>query len=243
MRLVMRRFTSVLISILLGALAVGVGMGYFLMKANNDRERLALIAQAAEQESQEAIQAREQAIKAANAKLDAANTEITKAQETIKAFNEERALIQSATVLRTPNAKEIKGWSEIVSLGQKATVNYPPTHIIAENSAKSLTLERPTSTTIRTGDDPRWLALMPYEAVRERELLNAFATSTSVSYLVDGRVLIGQRGTLAGDKNPMLVLRVRGGGQTTHLLWIRDPLGRTDSAALLNVLATLDFAD
>jgi hypothetical protein len=84
---------------------------------------------------------------------------------------------------------------------------------------------------------------MPYEAVRERELLNAFATSTSVSYLVDGRVLIGQRGTLAGDKNPMLVLRVRGGGQTTHLLWIRDPLGRTDSAALLNVLATLDFAD
>jgi type II secretory pathway pseudopilin PulG len=125
MRLVMRRFTSVLISILLGALAVGVGMGYFLMKANNDRERLALIAQAAEQESQEAIQAREQAIKAANAKLDAANTEITKAQETIKAFNEERALIQSATVLRTPNAKEIKGWSEIVSLGQKATVNYP----------------------------------------------------------------------------------------------------------------------
>lgn len=243
MRRAMRRFTSVLISILLGAFAVAVGMGYFLMKANTDRERLALIAQTAEQESKEAIQAREQAIKAANAKLDAANTEITKAQEMIRAFNEERSLISAASVLRAPNPKDIKGWSEVVSLGQKVTINYPPTHIVAENSLKSLTLERPTSTTIRTGEDPRWFALMPYDATREQEFLNAFATSTPVSYLIDGRVLVGQKGLLTGNKDPMIILRVRGGGQISHLLWIRDPLGKADGSSLLNVLSTLDFAD
>src|SRR5689334_7112494 len=129
----MRRFSSIFLSILLGAFAVGIGMGYFLMKANSDRERLATIASEAEQQSREALQAKEDAIRAANNKLDTANGEISKAQELIRSFNEERSLIASAMVLKTPAGRDIKGWKEVVSLDQKTTINYPATHVVTAN--------------------------------------------------------------------------------------------------------------
>jgi hypothetical protein len=152
-------------------------------------------------------------------------------------------LIANAIILKAPNAKDVKGWKQVVSLGQKTTVNYPATSVIGSNDLQSLTLEVPTSTTAQNGEDPRWFALMPYNATRELELSQAFVTSTNVSYLVDDHLLLGKKGILAGQKNPVVVLRVRAGGQTTHLLWAHDPAGRSDNAMLMNVLATLDFAN
>lgn len=235
----MRRYGSVILPILLGGFAVAAGMGFFLKKANDDRERLAEIAIQAEKESKKAQSAQELAIREANRKLDAANTEITKAQQTIQALQEERELVASAERLPLPDARVLKGWKEAVSIGQGVSVKFPTGNDIAENDKSALTIQRSVPMETLPSEDPRWFSITPHDARLESELLASFSTSSPVSYFVDGRLLLGRRGRIGASSDDVFVLSVRAKGQTTHLLWLRSP--KTTSP--LNILSTLDFKD
>jgi hypothetical protein len=238
----MKGIASVLGSILMGAVAVGVGTGIFLHKANTDRARLA---QLAEQAQADVVLAREQsqeAIEEANKKIAAANDEITKVQSTLKLLEEERDLLARAEPILATSAKTTKGWKEVVSIPLHVSLRFPATSEVETNDSESLTLSK--------GDladytslipDERWFSITPYDGKLDEELMGNLTSSTSVSYSVHGRLLVGVRGWYAGKSKPYYVLRVRQKGSFTHLLWIREPSSDPTHPQLFDILGTLDF--
>lgn len=239
----MQRFTSVIMSILLGAIAVGVGMGIFLHKANTDRQRLEKVAIEAQGKSKEAQNRSQQAIQEANAKLKAANDEVAKAQATLKAIEEERGLLAKAEALDEPKAETLKGWSEAISLPLGVSLRVPPKNSIGENSdaALSIAAEQKSGSASMTLPELRWLQISPYSERLESELVGAMASTTPVMFAVHGRLLKGTRGqSQTGDS---YVLKVSSLGETTHLIWARE-FGKTaKDRNLLQVLSTLTFND
>ncbi len=238
----MQRLTSVIFSILLGAVAVGIGMGIFLHKANTDRQRLEQVALEAQGKSKEAQDRSQQAIQEANAKLKAANDEVAKAQATLKAVEEERALLAKAEVLAEPKAEALKGWPEAVSLPLGVSLRYPPKNAIEENDETALTIAgEPKAGSSSTTPELRWLQITPYSQRLESELVGAMASTTPVLLAARGRLLKGTRGlTQAGET---YVLKVSSLGETTHLIWVRE-VGKTPrDKTLQQVLSTLNFKD
>ncbi|MBU0540254.1 hypothetical protein KKF59_00770, partial [Patescibacteria group bacterium] len=75
----MRRATGIIIGILMGAIAAGLSTGFFLHKANADREKLAAQLTETAQTAQTAREQNRQTIQEANNKLQNANSEISKA--------------------------------------------------------------------------------------------------------------------------------------------------------------------
>lgn len=239
----MQRLTSVIFSILLGAVAVGIGMGIFLHKANTDRQRLEQVALEAQGKSKEAQDRSQQAIQEANAKLKAANDEVAKAQATLKAVEEERALLAKAEILAEPKAEALKGWPEAVSLPLGVSLRYPPKNAIKENDEMALTIsgEPKAGSSSTTMPDLRWFQITPYSQRLESELVGAMASTTPVLLAARGRLLKGTRGlTQAGET---YVLKVSSLGETTHLIWARE-VGKTPrDKNLQQVLSTLNFKD
>lgn len=237
----MQRLPSIILSILLGALAVGIGMGVFLHKANTDRQRLEQLAMEAQGKSKEAQDKSQQAIQEANAKLRAANDEVAKAQATLKAIEDERILLAKAVTLDEPKADILRSWSEVISLPLGLSLRIPPKNTIGENddSALSVAAEPKVTASGMPASDLRWLQVTPYDQRLESELVGAMASTTPVMYAVHGRLLKGVRGlTQTGET---YVLKVSSLGQETHLIWGRE-LGRTTREKfLLQVLATLTF--
>lgn len=232
----MNRRSSIFIGILLGALATGMGIGLFLKKANDDREVLALKIQATMQEASEAREENRRAIEEANKKLLVANTEVAKAQQIIKSLEEERKLLASATPLVEPSAKTVRGWTEVVAFGLGISLKQPLGSQIQTNDTSLVLIKSPEV----PESDSRWLSMSRYNSRLEQELISALATSTPVSYLVNGHILTGVRGSLDNQKEPILVLRVRYGGEVSHLIWMRDPKN-ADGSTLMIVLSSLKF--
>lgn len=234
----MQRVASVILSILLGALAVGIGMGIFLHKANSDRQRLERIALEAQSKSQQAQDQSQRAVLEANAKLKAANDEVVRAQATLKAIEEERSLLEKADFLAEPKAETLKGWSEAVNLPLKVSVRIPPNNRIEENSDKALVVSSEPKTEQALAE-LRWLQITAYDPRLESELVGAMASTTPAMFNVHGRLLNGTRGqTQSGET---FVLRVSSLGQNTHLVWIREPSKSARDRFLLQTLATLTF--
>lgn len=231
----MRRATTILIGILLGALAAGLGVGFFLKKANRDREELAAQVEATVREANEA---RQTAIADANRKLQAANAEVGKAQAIIKGLQEERELLLKAVPLAQPSGRSLKGWNDVVALDLGVAMKYPENSGVETNDEQALTLVK---TSAGSSGDGRWFSLIPYDGDLEQELLSSLATSTPLSYIVNGRILTGVKGSLADQSGTIFVLRVRYGGQTTHLMWIRDQGSGSNLPLITNLLASLRF--
>lgn len=234
----MRRVASVLLSILLGASATGVGITIFLKKANDDRERLAAIAEQARQDSIAAAESNKRTVEEANKQVDAANAEVAKAQHLVKTLKEERDLLARAEPLSAPSTKTLKGWREAVSVPLGISIKIPPTSRIELNDESGLTAGASSS---QPQGDSRWFSITPYDDRLDRELSSSAVTSTPVSYIADGQLLIGQRGKIGNPAAETIILRVQREGQNTHLIWARAPSSLPFST-VLTALATLTFA-
>jgi len=237
----MRRLAPILTSILIGALAVALGMGIYLHKANADRERLAQTAQDAERMAKEAQEQQATAIREANAKVEAASAEVAKAQTALRSLQEERDMIAVAKPLASPKPSLFRGWKEAVNLPLGASMKYPPTSQIETNDATALTLARATvESDVLPSLDASWFSLSPWSESAEREFASHFTTSTPISYLVNGRLLIGRMGLLEGSQQSIFVFKIRA-GSATFLVWARDPDAISEHKTLLQALSTLDF--
>ncbi|MCC6563806.1 hypothetical protein IT087_02855, partial [Candidatus Uhrbacteria bacterium] len=76
----MRRALNAIALIVLGAIAAGIGAGFFLYQANADRTALIVKAEEARLIADEAARSGRSVTDEANRKLDAASQEIAKAQ-------------------------------------------------------------------------------------------------------------------------------------------------------------------
>ena len=237
----MRRTASILVSILIGGLAAGLGTYVFLRKANLDRERLAAIAVQAQQEAVAAKASSQQTVAEANQKLNEANAEITKAQGVIQTLQDERALIAAATPLTTPAPKSVKGWVDAVDVDLGVSLKLPPSSVIDENSADALTASKDTSLSSLAQGKERWLSITPYDVRLENELTSAFSSSTDISFLVDGHLLVGEFAASPDNTGDIYVFHVQNSGVRSHLIWIHRPASISDQT-FTNLLATLRFA-
>ncbi|MFH1078128.1 MAG: hypothetical protein V1745_02495 [Patescibacteria group bacterium] len=236
----MRRATTVILCILLGAIASGVGIGVFLKLANDDRARLAKQLEEAVQASNVARQENQTAIEEANRKLSEASSEVGKAQALVKSLEEERDLLATAKPLLSPSPSALRGWSDVVAMDLGVSLKQPKGSDIQSNDKSALTLAMATAV---EGVDSRWFSLTAYDERLEQELLLSLATSTPVAYTVNGRILTGKQGALPNSDDQILILRVRKEGVITHLLWVRNPsANRRDASGATDVLGTLRFA-
>ena len=238
----MRRTLPILASILLGALAVALGMGLYLKRANDDRERLALIAQRAQEEAARIKEEGRLVVDQANRKIAQADIEISKAQKQVQLAQDERDLMAQAQQLLPPIGKAVKGWKDAINLPLGISLKYPQGTELESNDAQSLTLTKTQSVSSITTQDQRWLSITPFDERLEQELLFNLSSSTQVSYAIRGRLLTGQRGILNGQGGYMLVLRTRSAGTASHLLWIKEPNSGTNKINVVDVLSTIDFS-
>ncbi len=233
----MRRATGILIGILLGALASGLGVGYFFYKANTDRAALSEKLTETARNAQQAREQNQHVIEEANKKLLAANVEVAKAQNAIKSLEEERSLLTEAVPISSPSRKT-SSWSTVVTIPFRLSFKIPSGNTVLTNDDQALIV---TSQNQMDGSDARWLSLTQYNPALEQELLASLTTSTAVSYLVDGRLLTGYTGTMLSQKETILLLRIYRNGHVSNLLWAKN----TDSKnnVLLDIISTMQFAD
>lgn len=237
----MKRIATVIFSILLGALAVGIGMGIYLNKANQDRLRLEQVANQAQEQSRTVMDQSQKAIQEANDKLKAANDEVMKAQEALKTVESERELLSKADNLPTIDPKTLRAWAEAVNLEQGLTLKYPPSSIVESNDIKALTLALKPKTTDTVTYDTRWLSITPYDIRLENELLATITSSTQVSYALKGKLLYGVEGYSQDLKSKLYILRLQSMGQLSHLVWGRESTEKKSQVLVLPSLSTLTF--
>jgi hypothetical protein len=229
----MRRAASILLGILLGAIATGIGSGIFLKKANDDRNRLMETVQSTMQQAADARSENSKAIEDANAKLHDANIEVAKAQTLIKTLQEEQKALTAATVLVPPSTKTIRGWSDVVRLDLGLSLKLPPSLTATTTTADELLVVR----TDQRQSDGRALSVMRYDTNREREWLSAAASSTPVSFIIDGHLATGVKANIPTQPSPVYLLRIQKQGTASHLIWIREfPQQTIDPLVLLSTL-------
>lgn len=250
---IMKKAWSVLLSVLLGAIFVGLGTGYFLHLANQDRKILANEAQQARAEALKAQEDREKAVLETNSKLAQANQEIEKAQEALRLLGLERQLLTSAKPLPAPVPKLISGWNSVVSPSLGLSFKYPPESNAANDEKGINIVEKIEEGSLQQTSDGPWLSVTPFSEQEEQVLKFRLATSTPVAYLINGRVLTGVKGPLTNSTpsqsiRSASVLKVLYNGSNTHLIWIKTPpkdkLAARKGIPLItieDVLATLDF--
>jgi hypothetical protein len=246
----MKRAWSILLSVLLGALVVGIGTGYFLHLANKDRQSLALEAKEANDKTIQIQQDHQKAIQEANRKLEQANQEVNKAQDAIKALERERTLLPQAQPLIPLPAQSTQDWQLALSASLGIALRFPPGSAIKQDieNRLSVTASGTQAITSQATDGP-WIDIMPFDKKSKDTLSARLTTSTPITYFVNGHLLDGLKGSLldgANKSSDAAVLEVYQNGSTTHLIWIQTPpnqrpIRKAKPITLQDVLATLDF--
>lgn len=229
----MKRSISVLLWILVGALASGVGIGYFLHAANADRRELVTEAEQAKQEAAATKAANDQLADEANKKLADASEEVANAQKLLKEYQDERLLMTQAVPLTQPTARQLKLWSEQVSVGLGVSVHLPPGNQALATDSSLVAL--------RSGDPAgQWLSIAAYDDQQDRTLSQSLQNAEPVKYLVGTHLLLGVRGKLSDLPGNVYVLHAQSAASSTHLFWARSSTSIPDET-ILQTLATLNF--
>jgi len=212
----MKKVLTIIGWILIGAIAAGIGTGFFLYQSNTDRAKLVAATEEAKRRSEELAQGSKKLAEEANTKLNTASEEIRSAQELIRQYDEEHALLAKADPL--VRTRTSANWKEWINIPLGYTIRLPATF---GNAGNELLF------------DFDWLRIQPYDAGRE-SLWHAQASSTGdVVYFVDGHLLVGTRGNT-------WILRDQSGASSTMLIWA-EPKNIQDERILLEALATLTF--
>lgn len=242
----MRKAWSILLSILLGALVVGIGTGYFLHLANKDRQLLALEAEQAKATAIRTQQEQQNAIHEANQKLAQANEEVKKAQDVLKSVEQERALLELATPLQETMAKNIKDWQMVISTNQDISFKYPADSIVTGDNDINLTIaEKTANQPFDLKSSGAWLRIQPYTEQAENALKAQITSSTPAVYFIKGKILAGETGYKTNQNQEATYYKIYKSGIATHLLWIENyKYGQGKSTKPLvfeDLLGTIDF--
>ncbi|MCR4278341.1 MAG: hypothetical protein NUV81_00330 [bacterium] len=232
----MKRATQIIIGILLGALVTAGGIGVFLAKANHDRKDLADRLVETQKNAEIAREENLRAVEEANKKLEEANGEVTRAEKIIVALEEERILMASAVQLTYPSSYTTYRWSELVSVDLGISLKIPAGAKEVQNSEQQLTSD------VEDRENSTWLSIIPYSAEKESDWQSQLITTSTVSFLIQDRVVTGVFGETKLESDPNYVLRVQQKGVLTHLIWIHDPSGKIGKQnRVQDILATMTF--
>ncbi len=241
----MKKIWSVLLYILLGAIIVGVGTGYFLYLANQDRQTLAEEANKARLEAQTAMQNSQLAIEEANNKLLQANQEVEKAQSALQSLMYERSLLAIAEPLFI-NQSEIENWKNVISSQLALSFMIPPNSTTTDDNGDLISV----GNTDNANGTQNWLEITSYQEKFAKDLQSRISSTTDSAYFVDGRLIAGKTGSLNNSTNEQTasVYIVYNNGTSTHLIWMLDPpayknknRGNTIRVSQKQILSTFKF--
>jgi len=239
----MRRYTSVILSILIGALAAGISLGIFLKKSNDDRRRLAESALQAKKQFEQSQDEAQRSMDEANQKLHAANAEVTKAQELIKLMEEERRLLAASEALDEPSSSLTKGWKEAVDTDLGISIRHPANYILDSNDAKSLILSLESNNGNSEGaPENRAIAVYPFDFRLETELLATLNATNTATYNLKSHLVSGVYGESKIDPKEILhVYSISFLGEKKYLVWMKETVKQKFSAQ--DILATMKFKE
>lgn len=233
----MKRFTSVLIAVILGALATGIGTVPFLVLANQDRQRLGDELQLTKTKAT-AIELEKQRIAdQANQKVTEANAEVQKAQLAILESQEDEKLLATAERLPTPQTYELAKWNSAISLTLGISFSAPKQFSVDRDDATGFTIVNTLTSSTSTNTVPSIL-IEPYTEETLARRSNAFASSTSINYVAGGRLLKGTVGTLLNGSDAYL-FEVRASAKTTRIIWMQDK--DLTSSIVRKILSTIQY--
>ena len=215
----MSRTSSVLLWILIGAVASGSGIGYFLHSANQDRSALSAQVEQARQDAEQAKADTEKLTKDANDKLTAAAIAVADAQKKLDQLTQERELLARATTLAQPDPVTLRTWGTAFSIPLGVTMRIPPgNHMLVTDHELNIS----TGPLAGAGMQNQWVSITAYDASKEQALVDQLVSPEAVSFSVDGRLLIGQKGTMENVSGAVYVLHTFSDATSTHLLWARS---------------------
>lgn len=230
-----------MLAILLGALVVGIGTGYFLYLANKDRQMLATEANHAKLQAQEALQTSQQAIEEANQKLKQANEQVAKAEKALQNLQNQEALLEKARPMVKPNPNKLSDWSSVLSTDMELSIMYPTGNKIITNNDKSLSIANEDK-------DLTWLKITKYSDKNYNKQKQALVSSTTVAYFIDGKLIAGESGLLKNTNSNISLLNIYSNGTSTHLISIMEPppfqeyaWSRKQEFTIEDILQTLEF--
>lgn len=232
---------SILLSILLGAMVVGLGTGYFLYLANKDRKILSAEANQAKLEAQTALENSQKAIEEANSKLSEANEQVAKAEQALEALKQEQLLLRNAKPLIKPTNKELDGWISAISTAQGVSLLHPPGSETAVNNDIEFSITENDS-------DVPWFRILPFSDSSKRQFANLITSSTDIAYFIDGKLVAGKVGTNKNTDSKSAYLNIYANGTSTQVLFIQDPppfkiksWQREQNISLEEILKTIEF--
>lgn len=232
----MRRSLSILVWILVGALASGISLGYFLHRSNQERLELLFVAQAAQQELHDAKYASEQLTQEANRKITQAEQEVFRQKELVKQLEQEQMMLRDAVPLSRP-VGYYRTWQERVSVPLKLSLRVPSRNESWENDL-SMGIGSGTMTS-RQGME-QWFSVSAYDEQRFQNMIQQVVDPRTVAFVVDGRLLTGTKGGFSSLEGTTYILRDYTQGSSTLLLWARTNKDVTEQK-LLDTLASLSF--
>lgn len=244
----MKKIWSILLAILLGAIVVGSGTGYFLYLANKDRRALAEAAEQAKTEAQIALQKSQTAISEANEKLSQANAEVEKAQNAIKELQNEQALLRDAKPLIKPQTKDLEGWIPVISTSNGISLFLPPGSKVNQDTADNFSIMEDKEALDNEEEDNIWFSVWSFDSKKFDLLKNKYASSSKISFFIDGKVVAGNANFNSENEIEEALLNIYSNGTTTHSLVIKNPppfkfksWQKEQFASVEEILQTMEF--
>ena len=228
------RLSGVLGLVLLGAVASSVSVGYFLHKANADREYLSTRMHALEEEVGQTKADSEKLAADANAKVDTAAQEVARVQKELQSAEEERQAITKAIPLVKPDARTLKTWTEAFSIPLGISIRIPPGTAVAE-------YENRLQSSIARNPSQIWLSITAYDGAEEIVQNQKLTDTEAVGYLVAGNLLQGIRGRDPSSAGYAYVLHLTVDHKPAALIWVREYGSIITNQKILDTLSTLSL--
>lgn len=229
----MRKASSIILGIVLGSMATGIGCGFFLHKANASRRELVESVETTIARAEQQRQNDQRAVEEQQRHAIALAETLAQTQQRLTEWEEEARIMERATNLASPSASEMRQWMETVSVELGIAFKHPSRMNVEMNIGRVLDMAIRND----TNDHERSLSIRPFDARTEEEWKYGLTSSTEVAYAGKGYALVGIRGTLPGSSDAIQILRLRQYGTTTHVLWTRES-GEVSLPMLLKIFAT-----
>jgi len=226
-----RSIFTVLGYIFIGALATGLGTGFFLYRSNADRAALMESKAQAELQAEQLLTSSQELAEEANQKLEVASDEVAQTRERVQRLEEERDMIKAAIPLT--KSSKIQYWKELISLPLGITLRVPNSGDVLQNDESAFVIGSKRT-------KAPWVNVTPYSQVAEMKLKEQLTDPTDVFFLVSGQLLAGVKGKVVDTNEQGYALRLQSSGTSTLLIWAKESSG-FKASDIMDVFSSLTF--
>ena len=177
----------------------------------------------------------ERIAKEANQKIANATEEVTRAQQLVQEYEQERKLISKAMSLPSLSRYQAKTWQSFVDLSLGVHLLYPSNTFSVTSTDDGVFLAEE----LPSGSSDTWFTVTPYDAARQASTAAALVATSTVAYVSTDGFFVGTRGSYADNGGTVYVLKTHTApGRMPFLIWAHCANAARESQ-FLSLLSTL----